>query len=88
VIVRPIVSRDRTIALGVLGFAAWPGSDGYQLEADEDVLTLRRQDGSPVVTLARGPPKEGASCESSKTTARGIPSTPGRRSTLSRSGAT
>ena len=47
-IVRPIVSRGGTIALGVLGFAAWPGSDGYRLEADEDVLTLRRLDGSPV----------------------------------------
>ena len=47
-IVRPIVSRDETIARGVLGFAAWPGPDGYRLEADADVLTLRRQDGSPV----------------------------------------
>jgi len=34
--------------MGVLGFASWPGSDGYRLEAHEDVLTLRRQDGTPV----------------------------------------
>jgi hypothetical protein len=37
----------------VLGFpsswsAAWSGSGDYRMEADEDVLTLRRQDGSPV----------------------------------------
>jgi hypothetical protein len=34
--------------MGGLGFASWPRSDGYRLEADEDVLTLRRQDGTPV----------------------------------------
>jgi hypothetical protein len=43
------MSRDGAIdAGGVLGFPAWPGLDGYRLEAHEDVLTLRRQDGSPV----------------------------------------
>jgi hypothetical protein len=43
------MSRDGAIdAVGVLGFAAWAGSYGYRLEAHEDVLTLRRQDGSPV----------------------------------------
>ena len=44
-----IMSRDGTVGAGeVLGFAAWLGSDGYRLEAHEDVLTLRRHDGSPV----------------------------------------
>ena len=44
-----IMSTDARIgAVGVLGFAACPGSDGYRLEAQEDVLTLRRHDGSPV----------------------------------------
>ena len=44
-----IMSTDARIgAVGVLGFAACPGSDGYRLEVQEDVLTLRRHDGSPV----------------------------------------
>jgi hypothetical protein len=36
------------MGLPVSWVTAWPRSDDYRLEADEDVLTLRRQDGSPV----------------------------------------
>ncbi len=48
------MSGDEAIGgLRVLGLpsswaGAWPGSGDYWLEAQEDVLTLRRQDGSPV----------------------------------------
>ncbi len=36
------------MGLPVSWVTAWPRSGDYRLEADEDVLTLRRQDGSPV----------------------------------------
>ena len=40
--------------------SAWPRLDGYRLERDEDVLTLRRQDGSLVSRFsARGATTEG-----------------------------
>lgn len=38
---------------------AWLGSGGYRLEGDEDVLTLRRQDGSPVGRFSARAAKRG-----------------------------
>lgn len=63
----------RVLGLPASWSATGAGSDSYRFEADEDVLTLRRQDGSPVGRFSARSAKRGCVLRAIEDDQRGYP---------------